>query len=68
MDELHANVKFLTEYLTQICCASQKRGWTIDSRQLHVDGFDAPVRADRPEASGNQKGGGLFLHKRALGL
>ena len=68
MDELHANVKFLTEYRdANLLCFSET--WlddTIDSRHLHVDGFGAPVRADRTEASGKQKGGGLcfFINER----
>ena len=68
MDELHANIKLLTEYRdANLLCLSET--WlddTIDSRHLHVDGFGAPVRADRTEASGMQKGGGLcfFIKER----
>ena len=66
--ELHAYVKFLTEYRDAYCLRFSET-WlddTIDSRHLHVDGFGAPVRADITEASGKQKGGGLcfFINER----
>ncbi len=61
MDELHANVKFLTTHCDSnfLCFSETWLDDTIDSQHVHVDGFDAPVRADRNEASWNQKGGGL---------
>ena len=68
MDELHAKVKFLTEYSDADLLGFSETllDDMIDSRHLHVDGFGAPVRADRTEASGKQKGGGLcfFIDKR----
>ena len=67
---VHANVKFLTEYCdANLLCFSET--WldnTIDSRHLCVDGFGAPVRADRTEASGMQKGGRLCFFTWLNGL
>ena len=68
MDELHPNVKFLTEYRNAnlLCFSETWLNDMIGSRHLHVDGFGAPVRADITEASGKQKGGGLcfFINGR----
>ena len=65
---IHANAKFLNEYRdANVLCFSET--WlddTTDGQHLHVGGFGAPIRADRTEASGKHKGGGLccFINER----
>ena len=54
IDELYANVKFLTEYrdANLVCFSEMWLDDMIDSRHLRVDGFGAPIRAGRTEDSG----------------
>ena len=54
MDELHAIVKFLTEYrdANLLCFSEMWLDDTIASWHVHVDGFGAPVRAEQTLLNG----------------
>ena len=64
MDDLHASVKSLNEYreASMVCFSETWLDDSIDDQHLSVDGFGAPIRSDRTEASGKTKGGGVCIY------
>lgn len=65
VDELQANVKFLTEY-KNACLLALTETWLKDhdvQSDLEIDGFGVPFRLDRdPALTGKSPGGGLCLY------